>query len=130
MRDHHSCMATEIYLLVLRVMHMKIGALWKKIALPVLALLATNVILTFVLTYTVSDLFFIEGAAVLGIGTLVVSQSASTRMKHPETAKTSTEEKPRNQEKDGERRISLGWILIIIGAILLGLSVLSSLLPR
>jgi len=109
---------------------MKMRALWEKITLPVLALLAANVILTYVFTYTVSDLFFIEGAAVLGIGTLVVSQSASTRMKHPDTAKTGTDEKPRNQEKGSDRRISLGWTLIIIGAILLGLSVLSSLLPR
>jgi len=123
-------MAIGIYLPVLRVMRMKMGALWEKITLPVLALLATNVILTFVLTYTVSDLFFIEGAAVLGIGTLVVSQSTSARMKHPETEKKDTEEKQRNQEKGVERRISLGWILIIIGAILLGLSFLSSLFPR
>jgi len=71
-------------------------------------------------TVILSDLLFLEGALILAIGTLVAVARAVLETKLPPRPSTGT---TANSEQTREKRINPETLMIIIGAILLGLSV-------
>lgn len=72
-----------------------------------------------------SDLLFIEGAVILAIGTFIEVAKAWGEKPSPETTAEVTE-----NVKQIQKRIHVGVLLLIVGAILIGLSIMvGTLLP-
>ncbi len=122
-------------------MKIKIEKLWQKIAIPVLALTAINVIVTLLASGSVaegannilSNLYFIEGAILFGLGVLIAYGMSSWRTRHSAghpTSETGNNEPsaplpPATPQRDKKKQLSIEWIVTLIGAILLGLSLLT-----
>lgn len=68
-----------------------------------------------------SDLLFFEGEVILAIGIFIAVASAWTEMK---PSSEPTTEITGNAELTREKRIGLGILVIIVGAILMGLSIM------
>lgn len=67
-----------------------------------------------------SDLLFLEGAGIFAIGTFIAVAKAAQKIK--QFSKPSAEINI-NAEKTPEKRINTGILMMIIGAILMGLSI-------
>lgn len=72
-------------------------------------------------TVILSDLLFIEGAVIFAIGTFIVVAKAAQKTKPLSQPPTEITD---NAEKTPEKRINLATLMILIGAILMGLSMM------
>lgn len=78
-------------------------------------------------TVILSDLLFLEGAVIFAIGTFI---AVLRFMKEKEPLYETSTETTDNEEQTREKRIDAGILMIIIGAILMGLSItVGTLLP-
>lgn len=71
-----------------------------------------------------SDLLFLEGACILAIGAYVASGISILRMETPSSLYASPNGHSRYVKEVRKKQIAFGTILIIIGASLIGLSIL------
>jgi len=71
-------------------------------------------------TVILSDLLFLEGVPIFAIGTFIAVAKAAQKI---EPSSEQTTERTNNAEQTPARRINIGTLLIIVGAILIGLSI-------
>lgn len=71
-------------------------------------------------TVILSDLLFLEGVPIFVIGIFIAVAKSAQKMKPPSEQSTETTE---NVNQTLTRRIDIGTLLIIVGAILIGLSI-------
>jgi hypothetical protein len=72
---------------------------------------------------TLSNLFFIEGAIIFGVGAWVASGATVLRMERPSTLYARPEGHTEYLRQHRKKQLSFGIVLIIIGAALMGLSI-------
>ena len=101
---------------------------WRKIAVVLLALFAADAFLAWRLQIRYGDLLFLEGIIVFAAGAFAASGVANLRREtygtmagHPEGQKEFLEEQRRKQ-------VSSGILLMIVGAIIIASSVISTLI--
>lgn len=102
-----------LFLFLINIFIIKFGFLREK--LPFMAYKSEKNIL--------SDLFFLEGAFILALGAYVASGISILRMETPSSLYASPNGHSRYVREVRKKQIAFGTILIIIGASLIGLSI-------
>lgn len=103
-----------LFLLLFNIFIIKFGFIRER--LPLLAYKSEKNIL--------SDLLFLEGAFTLGLGAYVASGISILRMETPSSLYASPNGHSRYVREVRKKQIAFGTILIIIGASLIGLSII------
>lgn len=108
--------------------------LWAKIAIAILAVCIFNVVLV---SFTIGDLFwakksgtiifsdllFFEGIAFFGLGALIASGYTAQRIDRWQSLYASPDGHREYLEEQRPKQFSFGIIMMIVGAILIGLSI-------
>lgn len=105
---------------------------WKKIAVVFLALFVADALLAWRLQIRYGDLLFFEGLIVFGAGAFATSEVANLRRETIGTIYGTMTGDPEGQkeflEEERRKEVSSGILLMIIGAIIIALSIISTLI--
>ena len=113
------------------------GILAKTVLVTVLLIILNALFLTVVPSFfanksakaMLSDIFFIDGAVTMGMGALIASGYTVFRIESWQTLYASPEGHTEYLETERRKQVLFGILLMVVGAVLIGLLVITSVFP-